>query len=134
MLHIAATQPATFLGIAARLIPQQVQMDLHAVLPGNLSPTTGPIFGSFFRPSSRPFQMLLIVHPEPYFSMSWPSCKTDHFLVRKVTSVMTSFGSARRAASSQTMCRTYGDRAGPKKSCRDAGACPKVGETPAAQS
>jgi hypothetical protein len=81
MLHIAATQPATFLGIAARLIPQQVQMDLHAVLPGNLSPTTGPIFGSFFRPSSRPFQMLLIVHPEPYFSMSWPSCKTDHFLV-----------------------------------------------------
>jgi hypothetical protein len=86
MLHIAATQPATFLGIAARLIPQQVQMDLHAVLPGNLSPTTGPIFGSFFRPSSRPFQMLLIVHPEPYFSMSWPSCKTDHFQNHYVTS------------------------------------------------
>jgi hypothetical protein len=38
MLHTAKTQPATFLGIAARLIPQQVQMDLQATLPGNLSP------------------------------------------------------------------------------------------------
>ena len=39
MLHTAKTQPATFLGIAARLIPQQVQMDLQATLPGNLSPS-----------------------------------------------------------------------------------------------
>jgi hypothetical protein len=39
MLHTAKTQPATFLGIASRLIPQQVQMDLHGILPGNLSPT-----------------------------------------------------------------------------------------------
>jgi hypothetical protein len=38
MLHTATTQPATLLGIAARLIPQLVQMDLQAVLPGNLSP------------------------------------------------------------------------------------------------
>src|SRR5262245_38955685 len=38
MLHTTKTQPATFLGIAARLIPQQVQMDLQATLPGNLSP------------------------------------------------------------------------------------------------
>jgi hypothetical protein len=36
MLHTAKTQPATFLGIAARLIFQQVQMDLQASLPGNL--------------------------------------------------------------------------------------------------
>jgi len=37
MLHTAKTQPATFLGIASRLIPQQVAVDLHASLPGNLS-------------------------------------------------------------------------------------------------
>ena len=37
MLHTAKTQPATFLGIASRLIPQQVAVDLQASLPGNLS-------------------------------------------------------------------------------------------------
>jgi hypothetical protein len=37
MLHTAKTQPATFLSIASRLIPQQVAVDLHASLPGNLS-------------------------------------------------------------------------------------------------
>jgi hypothetical protein len=37
MLHTAKTQPATFLGIASRLIPQQVAIDLQASLPGNLS-------------------------------------------------------------------------------------------------
>src|SRR5215471_19952367 len=37
MLHTAKTQPATFLGIATRLIPQQVAVDLQAALPGNLS-------------------------------------------------------------------------------------------------
>ena len=37
MLNTAKTQPATFLGIASRLIPQQVAVDLHASLPGNLS-------------------------------------------------------------------------------------------------
>jgi len=37
MLHTAKTQPATFLGIASRLIPQQVAVDLQACLPGNLS-------------------------------------------------------------------------------------------------
>ena len=37
MLNTAKTQPATFLGIASRLIPQQVAVDLQASLPGNLS-------------------------------------------------------------------------------------------------
>src|SRR5215813_4755295 len=37
MLHTAKTQPATFLGIASRLIPQQAAVDLQASLPGNLS-------------------------------------------------------------------------------------------------
>src|SRR4029079_7181717 len=37
MLHTAKTQPATFLGIASRLIPQQVAVDLQASLPGNLA-------------------------------------------------------------------------------------------------
>src|ERR1700761_860645 len=37
MLNTAKTQPATFLGIASRLIPQQVAVDLQATLPGNLS-------------------------------------------------------------------------------------------------
>ena len=37
VLHTAKTQPATFLGIASRLIPQQVAVDLQASLPGNLS-------------------------------------------------------------------------------------------------
>ena len=37
MLHTAKTQPATFLGIASRLIPQHVAVDLQASLPGNLS-------------------------------------------------------------------------------------------------
>src|SRR5262245_65519654 len=37
MVHTAKTQPATFLGIASRLIPQQVAVDLQASLPGNLS-------------------------------------------------------------------------------------------------
>src|SRR4029079_8034080 len=37
MLHTAKTQPATFLGIAGRLIPQHVAVDLQASLPGNLS-------------------------------------------------------------------------------------------------
>jgi hypothetical protein len=36
-LNTAKTQPATFLGIASRLIPQQVAVDLQASLPGNLS-------------------------------------------------------------------------------------------------
>jgi hypothetical protein len=38
MLETARKQPSVFFGIAQRLIPQQVQMDLQAAVPGNLSP------------------------------------------------------------------------------------------------
>jgi hypothetical protein len=34
MLQTAKTRPATFLGIASHLIPQQVAVDLQASLPG----------------------------------------------------------------------------------------------------
>ena len=37
MLHTAKTQPATFLGLASKLIPQQVAVDLQASLPAGLS-------------------------------------------------------------------------------------------------
>jgi hypothetical protein len=39
MLDTAMKAPATFLALAARLIPAQVQMDLAATVPGNLSPS-----------------------------------------------------------------------------------------------
>jgi hypothetical protein len=38
MLETAKKQPSVFFGIAQRLIPQQVQMDLTGLTPGNLSP------------------------------------------------------------------------------------------------
>jgi hypothetical protein len=38
MLETAKKQPSVFFGIAQRLIPTQVQMDLQATVPGNLSP------------------------------------------------------------------------------------------------
>jgi hypothetical protein len=37
MLATAKTQPSVFLGIASRLIPQQVAVELTSALPGNLS-------------------------------------------------------------------------------------------------
>jgi hypothetical protein len=37
MLHTATTQPATFLAIAARLIPSDVRLTVEQQLPGNLS-------------------------------------------------------------------------------------------------
>jgi hypothetical protein len=39
MLETAKKQPSVFFGIAQRLIPQQVQMDLTGLTPGNLSPS-----------------------------------------------------------------------------------------------
>jgi hypothetical protein len=38
MLLTAKKQPSTFLALAARLIPQQVEATLQAAVPGNLSP------------------------------------------------------------------------------------------------
>jgi hypothetical protein len=39
MLETARKQPSVFFGIAQRLIPTQVQMDLQATVPGSLSPS-----------------------------------------------------------------------------------------------
>jgi hypothetical protein len=39
MLLTAQKQPSTFLALAARLIPQQVEATLQAAVPGNLSPS-----------------------------------------------------------------------------------------------
>jgi len=39
MQDTAKKAPATFLALAARLIPQQVAVDLQASTPGNLSPS-----------------------------------------------------------------------------------------------
>jgi hypothetical protein len=64
MLATAKSQPATFLGIASRLIPQQVAVELTNALPGNLSAADWAL--TYWTPSRPPCPTLLAA-PRPRF-------------------------------------------------------------------